>query len=124
MPKKEPPYKDPSEAINYIRDNYTVGKWTDAHAPSWREVAEIISKWTEKPTNKGTVWNVAHGKYKCPKEIADALVKMKLLKRKKRWRFFFELPNEAEYKAFKKHVLAGSEFSEWIWEMVRQSNAV
>jgi ribosomal protein S21 len=115
---KQPPYKDPSEAIRYLKEICIadpVGTWRNL---SWREIAEQVSGYMDGETNKAEIWNVAHEKYKCPPEIAKALRKMGLLRSTKRYRYFFEVSNEEEYKAFKKHVLKDKTFTEWVWEHV------
>lgn len=107
---RQPPFNDPSEAIQHIKDNYSYDNITTF---SWRQVAEFVSRYMDDNTSKAVMWNVAHKKYKCPPDVAVALRKRNLLKSAKRWRFFFEVANEEEYKAFKK-LLGDMTFAEWV----------
>ena len=112
---KRPPYKDPSEAIQYIKDNFVSP--IDNSNPSWQGVAVAVSAKMYGETSKAVMWNVAHKKYKCPPDVAAALREMGLLRSTKRWRFFLEVENEEEYKLFKK-MLGDKTLKQWVWKHV------
>jgi len=81
-------YTSPSMALRYVR------KELFGMEISYREVALYVSKFCDVEINKAEIWNAEHRKYRCPRHICDALVNMALMKRKRRWRFFYEVDEE------------------------------
>lgn len=62
---------------------------------SYREMAELLTAYSGVYVQKSNVWNTMHRAKRCPKPVRIGLERMGLMKgRPKRWRFFYEVPEE------------------------------
>lgn len=105
-------YTDYKDALEYLRDGYF------DRVLSYREMAEILTSYCGHALSKSNVWNAQHRSKKCPKHIRVALFNMSLLNGKtRRYRFFYEVRNEEEYKKIMDHMKANdvdfNTISEW-----------